>query len=157
MKIFSGWNGQADRILIDLKNWEGSYSTWDDLGLRVAVGHIAADVSSTRDDAGTENTAIYYTHGTTDTGDDTLIILLEDYTTLDFAGVASANDIIIAFDGAFGTTGDDILVGGAGANTLFGRHGSDIIYGGGGGMITCKKLLLATPIGSMGVRGMISL
>ena len=130
---FSGWNGNADQILIDLKNWGSkNYGTWDDLGLRVATGHITAPgITRTEDDASTQNTAIYYTHGTSATTDDTLIMLLED-ATLVFSDDHLENDIVIAFDGNYGTTGDDIIVGDARDNYLIGREGSDILYGGAG-------------------------
>ena len=130
---FSGWNGNADQILIDLKNWGSkAYGTWDDLGLRVATGHITAPgITRTEDDASTQNTAIYYTHGTSATTDDTLIMLLED-ATLVFSDDHLENDIVIGFDGNYGTTGDDIIVGDARDNYLIGREGSDILYGGAG-------------------------
>ena len=130
---FSGWNGNADQILFDLKNWGSkAYGTWDDLGLRVVTGHITAPgITRTEDDASTQNTAIYYTHGTSATGDDTLIVLLED-ATLVFSDDHLENDIVIAFDGNYGTTGDDIIVGDARDNYLIGREGSDILYGGAG-------------------------
>ena len=54
-----------DRIRLDLKNWGNrAYGSYANLNLRVATGHIDAGISRTEDDASTENTAIYYTYGT---------------------------------------------------------------------------------------------
>ena len=132
----------GDKILIDLKNWGiGAVTGFAGANLRVVTGHINALTTRTEDDATTQNTAIYYTQGT----DDILVMVLEDFTGLNFA-----DDVLVAYDGNFGTTGadsisgtaradklygfagDDWLAGGAGADTLDGGVGADTLYGGAG-------------------------
>ena len=71
--------------------------TLEDLNLRVGKGHINVEgLNSLTDKGKTENTAIYDTQGTaTDTTDDVLIMVLEDFTTdltIDMFEVMTADD-----------------------------------------------------------------
>ena len=74
-----------DKIRIDTANGDETMleELLTGLNLRIATGDIAFEgFTSGNDNPNDLNTGIYYTHGTADTSDDLLIMVLEDFSDL---------------------------------------------------------------------------
>ena len=110
------------------------------LGLRIATAQKnIGRIDSKTDDEAINNTLIYDTKFSSTPDDDSIIMVLEDFTkdlTLDMFrllinGDGNDNNITTGSgdDKIYGSRGHNILRGGAGDDEIFGGTGADTIYG----------------------------
>ena len=143
--VHSAFYGEYDRLQVTLAADATTPTTIDALkttaNLRVVKSDTNPIDARSRTDSREQNTLIYATNATeTDTSDDILLAVLEDFTdalTLDMFVLAtngtSGRDTIrqttIAPDLIYGGAGNDTISGGAGDDILYGESGVDSIRG----------------------------
>ena len=127
--------GEYDRLRIVLEANTTQIWTLDEVltqaNLRVSQEHKTTDRATTKTDSrSVKNTIFYHTNATTNTDDDVMILVVEDFTdtlTLDAIQIAITGN---AQDNSMtGGSTDDVIHGGDGEDTISGGGGADIIYG----------------------------